>query len=257
DLDEYGEWTESKEYGWLWRPHASVISVYSDWAPYRYGHWTWVPPYGWTWVGYEPWGWAPYHYGRWVFYNNAWAWVPRSHFYKKRSWWRPALVAFVSFSLSFGDNICWYPLSYHQRDPYSRYYRRHDRNPNYGGGGGGGRGHYGGGRGGRGGDGGGRDGDGRDGGYKNWRGVTRVPRKDFGNGSMGRPIAEEPIARRVLESEPVLDTNLPRRPVTLIGNVPSPDGDAPGVRGRRLPEILERPTGAAARAPGVTLDEDL
>ena len=133
DLDNYGQWNKTGEYGWVWRPHASVINAFSDWAPYRYGHWTWCPPYGWTWVGFEPWGWAPYHYGRWVYYNNTWVWVPRSHFYKKRSWWRPALVAFVNFSFSFGDNICWYPLSYYQRDPHSRHYRRY--HPNYGGGG--------------------------------------------------------------------------------------------------------------------------
>src|SRR6185503_95839 len=146
DLDSYGEWTNSKEYGWLWQPHTSVINAFSDWAPYRYGHWTWCPPYGWTWVGYEPWGWAPYHYGRWVYYNGQWAWVPRSQYYRKRSWWRPALVAFVDFNFSFGDNICWYPLSYYQRDPHSRYYRRY--HPSHGGGrdGGGGGGGYAGGR---------------------------------------------------------------------------------------------------------------
>jgi hypothetical protein len=95
DLDNYGGWVNSNDYGWIWRPHSSALSVYTDWAPYRYGHWTWCPPYGWTWIGYEPWGWAPYHYGRWVYYNGYWAWCPRSQFYRKRSWWRPALVAFV------------------------------------------------------------------------------------------------------------------------------------------------------------------
>ena len=104
ELDVYGDWISTREYGYVWRPHASVISSYPDWAPYRYGHWTWVPPYGWTWVGYEPWGWAPYHYGRWVYHNNYWAWAPRSKFHKKRSWWRPALVAFV-FDISFGNNV--------------------------------------------------------------------------------------------------------------------------------------------------------
>ena len=124
DLDAYGDWNYTDDFGWIWRPHPTTISVFSDWAPYRYGHWTWCPPYGWTWVGYEPWGWAPYHYGRWVYHNNYWAWCPRSKFYKKRSWWRPALVAFV-IDISFGDNVCWYPLSYYQRDPHSRRYR-HD-----------------------------------------------------------------------------------------------------------------------------------
>src|SRR5687767_11384470 len=279
DLGNYGDWTKSSDYGWVWQPHASVINAFSDWAPYRYGHWTWCPPYGWTWVGYEPWGWAPYHYGRWVFHNSYWVWVPRSHFNKKRSWWRPALVAFVHFSFSFGDNICWYPLDYYQRDPYSRHYRRHDRH-NYGGGGrrdgdgrygGGGRrdgdGRYaGGGR--RDGDGrspGGRDGTGgREGGgedrerpysptadYKPWRGVTRVPRTTFGR-EPGHPV-DEPVARRVLESEPEIE-NLPRR-VGLAGSIPA--GDGASAPRRPAPAIIQRPTGAAEREPGVALDDDL
>jgi len=64
DLDAYGSWSYTTDYGWIWRPNASAIS-YDNWAPYRYGYWNYCPPYGWTWVGYEPWGWAPYHYGRW------------------------------------------------------------------------------------------------------------------------------------------------------------------------------------------------
>ncbi len=64
DLDAYGDWSYTNDYGWIWQPHATAINIYSDWAPYRYGHWVWCPPYGWTWVGYEPWGWAPYHYGQ-------------------------------------------------------------------------------------------------------------------------------------------------------------------------------------------------
>ena len=258
ELAAYGDWIEAKDYGWIWRPHASVLSAYADWAPYRYGHWTWCPPYGWTWVGYEPWGWAPYHYGRWIMYNGYWAWVPRSQFDRNRRWWRPALVAFVSFDFSFGDNICWYPLSYYQRDPHSRYYRHHDRHPGNGGGRGGyaGGGRDGGGRDGGGRDGGGRDGGGRDGGGrrydaepdKTWRGVTRVPRRDFGNGSLGRPV-EETAARRVIESEPETE-NLPRRAADLTGAVPSPD------RERDTP-IIQRPTGAAQRAPGVELDDEL
>ncbi len=124
DLDAYGTWAHVDDYGWIWRPHASIINNYPDWAPYRYGYWTWCPPYGWTWVGYEDWGWAPYHYGRWVYYNNYWAWCPRSQYYRNRSWWRPALVA---FSISFGNNFCWYPLSYYHRDPRSRHYRNYDR----------------------------------------------------------------------------------------------------------------------------------
>src|SRR5918911_129514 len=96
ELDGYGEWVYSNDYGWVWRPYSTSINSYNDWVPYRYGHWVWCPPYGWTWVGDEPWGWAPYHYGRWVYYNDGWCWAPRGYGYNyKRAWWRPALVAFV------------------------------------------------------------------------------------------------------------------------------------------------------------------
>ncbi|HEV8426751.1 MAG TPA: DUF6600 domain-containing protein [Pyrinomonadaceae bacterium] len=243
DLDAYGDWNYTDDFGWIWRPRSSTISVFSDWAPYRYGHWTWCPPYGWTWIGYEPWGWAPYHYGRWVYYNNYWAWCPRSKFYKKRSWWRPALVAFV-IDISFGDNICWYPLSYYQRDPHSRRYRRdHDRRD-----GGDGR-HE------RHGD--GRRGDRHDNGP--WRGVTRLPRRDFGNPDRrGRPV-DEPVARTVINRDP--ETRELPRGGGVAENVPfgrGREGDNSD-RPRRFPnrDVPNRPTGAANRTPGAPLDEDL
>jgi len=221
DLDAYGDWIRTDDYGWIWRPRAGTIAGYSDWAPYRYGNWEWCPPYGWTWIGYEPWGWAPYHYGRWVYYNNYWAWCPRSRFYRNRSWWRPALVAFVSLDFSFGNDICWYPLSYYQRDPHSRHYGHDDRRPGYGPP---------------------RDGQNdRYGHDKMWRGVTRVPRTDFGNGERrGQPV-DETIARRVVDSPPEL------------GDLPRKSGSI------RLPviHIPDRPTGAAEREPGAALDEDL
>ena len=96
DLDAYGDWAYTTDYGWIWRPHGSSVSVYTDWAPYRYGHWVWCPPYGWTWVGYEPWGWAPYHYGRWVYYNNYWGWAPGPIY--ERPYYSPALVAWFGGS---------------------------------------------------------------------------------------------------------------------------------------------------------------
>jgi hypothetical protein len=241
DLAAYGEWTYTNDFGWIWRPHPSTISAYGDWAPYRYGHWVWCPPYGWTWVGNEPWGWAPYHYGRWVYHNNAWAWVPRSKYNRHRSWWRPALVAFVSLNFSFGNDICWYPLSYYQHDPHSRHYRHQYRPPSRPGGGGGG---YGGGGNGGGGGGGRPQPPVQAGDYKSWRGVTRVPRRDFGNeNERGRP-ADERIARRVFESAPAID-ELPRRTEVSTGNAPRPV------------QVSDTPTGAAERTPGVALDEDL
>ena len=234
DLEAYGDWNYTDEFGWIWRPGATVLAGYTDWAPYRYGHWTWCPPYGWTWVGYEPWGWAPYHYGRWVLHNNYWAWVPRSRFHRNRSWWRPALVAFV-INISFGKDVCWYPLSYYHHDPYARNYRHYDRRPGYGGGGGGG----------------GHNNPRERRPYENpndktWRGVTRVPRRDFGNPDRrGRGLDDERVARRVIETEPQAGGQLPLR------------GDGGYVR--RNPEMVipERRTGAGERTPGVTLDEEL
>jgi hypothetical protein len=237
DLDAYGDWNYTDDFGWIWRPRSTVISAYHDWAPYRYGHWTWCPPYGWTWVGYEPWGWAPYHYGRWVYHNDYWAWVPRSQFHKKRSWWRPALVAFVGFNISFGDNICWYPLSYYQRDPHSRHYRHNNRRYDR------------------------RDGDGnnrpRYDGNKTWRGVTRVPRRDFGNDNRPGQRVDEQVARRVLDSEPQRGGDLPRG--GYVRNAPGDSDRGPGRSGRISPviHIPDRATGATERAPGVSLDEDL
>ena len=231
DLASYGDWNYTDQFGWIWYPRASSIGSYTDWAPYRYGHWTWCPPYGWTWVGYEPWGWAPYHYGRWVFHNNSWAWCPRSQYYRDRSWWRPALVAF-SVDVNFGDDICWYPLSYYDRDPRSRHYRHEDRrrydrpgNDKPGGDG--------------------RHGEGRryDGDPRNWRGVTRLPRGEFGNPERRGRGVNEPVARRVFERNPERgDSDLPRR--VSWGRVP-------------LVAVPEARTGATERQPGVALDDDL
>ena len=256
ELAAYGDWTFTNDFGWIWRPHPGTISAYADWAPYRYGHWTWCPPYGWTWVGYEPWGWAPYHYGRWVFHNSAWAWVPRSQYNRnRRSWWRPALVAFVSLHVSVGssNDICWYPLSYYDRDPHSRRYRHQDRDrrPDYAGGrppythggsgGGGQRPPYTPGGGAGGGAGAGQPTT-RAGDYKSWRGVTRVPRRDFGGDNQPGPV-DERTARRVIESPPELD-DLPRR----IG---------PGRGNGREVQLPNGPTGAAERTAGAPLDDDL
>ncbi len=72
DLDNYGEWIETEEYGRMWSPRG----VAADWAPYRDGYWRWFPTYGWTWISYEPWGWTPYHYGRWAYVRNRWCWAP-------------------------------------------------------------------------------------------------------------------------------------------------------------------------------------
>jgi hypothetical protein len=246
ELDVYGDWVSTSDYGYVWRPHVTVINNYNNWAPYRYGSWRWVSPYGWTWVGDEPWGWAPYHYGRWVYVNNYWCWAPRGYArYGHRSWWRPALVAFVSIGGSFGDNVCWYPLGYHQRDPRSNYFRRAlnrareqqrvDRvNPVY------------------------------------QRAVTMMPAREFGKGRRAQPATKE-LALRAITTDPVVGT-LPIRPVR--SDLVSGGGNssqAPFTRDRTKGGALvirnpanpaasiadERKTGAAVRRPGLALDEEL
>jgi hypothetical protein len=234
DLDAYGDWGYTADYGWIWRPHGSSVSVYTDWAPYRYGHWVWCPPYGWTWVGYEPWGWAPYHYGRWVYYNNYWAWCPRSSYYRDYSWWRPALVAFVIV----GDNYCWYPLGYHQRDPHSHYYNqpghltplRADElarlrrvNP------------------------------------AQLRAVTTANAALLGTENLKPRRADDVLARRAIGSE-TLRSGLPARAPARASTTASGTGEMTVGRPARAnssSQPLERSTGAAARTPGVPLDDEL
>lgn len=250
ELDAYGDWVSTRDYGYVWRPHSTSINVYNDWAPYRYGHWSWLPHYGWTWVGDEPWGWAPYHYGRWVYVNNYWCWAPRGYLgHGRRSWWRPALVAFVYVPSSYGENVCWYPLSYRHRDPRSNFWRRSvgaDRlralrrdeidnlrrtNPLH------------------------------------LRAVSKMPVGEFGKREKRPKAAEDELARKAFAGEPVRGV-LPIRPAN--------DGTSLGARERSLParggfargetggggdgaarRLAERPTGAAARRPGVPLDEEL
>ncbi|HEX8131337.1 MAG TPA: DUF6600 domain-containing protein [Pyrinomonadaceae bacterium] len=251
ELDVYGDWVRTSEYGYVWRPHVTVINNYHNWAPYRYGTWRWLPHYGWTWVGDEPWGWAPYHYGRWVYVNNYWGWAPRGYaHYGRRSWWRPALVAFVTFDGSYGDNICWYPLGYHQRDPRSNFFRRArnraveqlrtanlDRvNPIY------------------------------------QQAVTTVPAREFGKGLRPRPATKE-LALRAITTAPVSGT-LPLRPTRsdlVAGGGGGNNSQTPFPRERMKGGTLVirnpadpaasisdgRKTGAAVRRPGLALDEEL
>lgn len=84
ELRDYGEWVDTPENGYVWRPY-----VDDGWEPYYYGRWAWVDPYGWTWVGYEPWGWWPYHTG-WWWPSPVFGWV-----------WSP-FHSFVSFDFFFG-----------------------------------------------------------------------------------------------------------------------------------------------------------
>jgi len=113
DLDEYGQWRDTPDYGNVWVPN----QVDAGWAPYRNGHWIWVDPWGWTWVEDEPWGYAPFHYGRWVYYNNYWGWAPGPIYV--RPYYSPALVAWfggpgwgVGFGFGGGYGYGWCPLGF-------------------------------------------------------------------------------------------------------------------------------------------------
>lgn len=88
DLDRYGEWRSTPDYGPVWRP----TEVPAGWVPYSTGFWVQDPFYGWTWVDSAPWGWAPYHYGRWVYVERSWCWAPGPR--PARPVYSPALVAF-------------------------------------------------------------------------------------------------------------------------------------------------------------------
>ena len=113
DLDRYGYWRSSSEYGQVWYP--SQVAV--GWTPYRDGHWAWIQPWGWTWIDDAPWGFAPFHYGRWAYVQNRWGWVPGPRM--RRAVYAPALVAFVgNVSISVGSSVPvgWFPLG--PRDIY-------------------------------------------------------------------------------------------------------------------------------------------
>lgn len=110
DLDNYGNWVSTPDYGNVWQP-----TVAADWAPYHSGRWVYEDWYGWTWVSYDPWGWAPYHYGRWFHHDRfGWCWYPGA--IGVRHYWSPALVGWFGFGggggFGFGfGNVGWVPLA--------------------------------------------------------------------------------------------------------------------------------------------------
>jgi len=126
DLDRYGQWQQTPDYGAIWVP----TSVPAGWAPYSAGHWAWVRPWGWTWVDDQRWGFAPFHYGRWVYHRNAWCWAPGT--YVARPVYAPALVAWVggprvgaSITIGGGAPVGWFPLA--PREVYVPSYRASQR----------------------------------------------------------------------------------------------------------------------------------
>lgn len=91
-LSPYGEWMNTPEYGYVWRPSFDNTV---DFRPYSTGgNWVYTD-LGWTWVSDYNWGWAPFHYGRWYFDDNlGWLWIPGNE-------WAPAWVTWGSY------NNCW------------------------------------------------------------------------------------------------------------------------------------------------------
>lgn len=117
DLDEYGSWRDTPQYGNVWVPSG----VAPGWAPYSDGQWIWQAPWGWTWVDAAPWGFAPFHYGRWVDFGPYWGWAPGP--YWERPFYAPALVAWFGgphfgiginfgFGIGFGGGFGWCPLGF-------------------------------------------------------------------------------------------------------------------------------------------------
>jgi len=121
DLDDYGAWQETGDYGPVWYPR----SVAAGWAPYQNGHWAWIEPWGWTWVDDMPWGFAPFHYGRWAYIGNRWGWCPGPIAQVGyggpvvRPYYAPAMVAWfggahwgVSLPAGGGPSLGWVPLGF-------------------------------------------------------------------------------------------------------------------------------------------------
>ena len=109
DLDAYGKWSDTLEYGPVWYPS----DVPAGWSPYSNGRWTWVAPWGWTWVDADAWGFAPFHYGRWTDLGSRWGWIPGPP--GVAPVYMPAAVAFVDTAGPSGAAGAaltgWFPLS--------------------------------------------------------------------------------------------------------------------------------------------------
>jgi ferric-dicitrate binding protein FerR (iron transport regulator) len=109
DLDRYGSWVPSPDYGQVWQPQG----VPQDWSPYSNGQWAYTDYYGWSWIDASPWGWAPYHYGRW-FYNTGygWCWWPGARLHP--AYYSPALVGFYGLGRGIGiglEGLAWVALA--------------------------------------------------------------------------------------------------------------------------------------------------
>lgn len=131
ELDAYGRWETSSEFGPLWFP----LRVSVDWVPFRQGRWIWARHWGWTWVDDHPWGYATSHYGRWVHWRGRWCWAPGS-VVVPRPVFAPALVAWVGHGggvqvgVQIGGRhappVAWVPLA-----PYESYRPWYRHSPGY------------------------------------------------------------------------------------------------------------------------------
>ncbi len=119
DLDDYGSWQNTGQYGAVWYPQ----NVDPGWAPYHYGHWAWIEPWGWSWIDSMPWGFAPFHYGRWAYIGSRWGWCPGPIAIGVgpviRPYYAPAMVAWfggahwgVGISIGGGPSLGWVPLGW-------------------------------------------------------------------------------------------------------------------------------------------------
>lgn len=74
DLDYYGNWYSTPDYGNVWVPNDEP----AGWDPYASGYWANYPTWGYTWISAYPWGWLPYHCGAWNYWDGGfgWGWVP-------------------------------------------------------------------------------------------------------------------------------------------------------------------------------------
>jgi hypothetical protein len=108
DLDAYGRWVDTLEYGPVWYPS----NLPTGWSPYSNGRWAWIAPWGWTWVDADAWGFAPFHYGRWTDLGSRWGWIPGP--LTVAPVYAPAMVAFVGGASLTGEGgtplAGWLPL---------------------------------------------------------------------------------------------------------------------------------------------------
>ena len=80
DLDEYGSWQPTPDYGAVWFPidrgaRLGAVSRRLLGGCRRLGP---------DWVDSAPWGYAPFHYGRWAFIGGRWGWCPGAYVARPR-----------------------------------------------------------------------------------------------------------------------------------------------------------------------------